>query len=210
MTEHDLDDLLGKHASAHRVPGAAIGLLRDGVETFAFYGVADARTGAPVTVASRFAVGSLTKSMVATVVARLAAEGRLSLDDPVAAHVPELRGAGWAQRATVRDLLASRSGLPLRTALEFGFAADQDPDDDVLSRFATRFAAEEPTAVAWSSRIVEAIASLSSMCPPTTPRPRLNWPRTSAQRFLDVQEHRTLLSCLTPLRLLSPAPPAIR
>lgn len=75
------------------MPGAAIGVLRDGVETFAYYGIANARTGAPVTRASRFGVGSLTKSMVATVVARFAEDGRLSLDDPLAAHVPELRGA---------------------------------------------------------------------------------------------------------------------
>src|SRR5439155_16370746 len=149
-TEQDLSDLLREHAGAHRVPGAALGILRDGVETFAWYGVADTRTAVPVSAASCFGVGSLTKSMVATVVARLAAAGRLSLDDPVAAHVPELRGAGWAEHATVRDLLASRSGLPLRTALEFGFAADQDPDDDVLSRFATKVAAEAPTTVAWS------------------------------------------------------------
>ena len=57
--------------------------------------------------------------MVATAVARLVDAGRLSLDDSVAAHVPELRGAGWAARATVRDVLANRSRLPLRAELEF-------------------------------------------------------------------------------------------
>lgn len=150
MTEQDLADLLREHAFAHGVPGAAIGVLRDGVETFAWYGIANARTGAPVTAESRFGVGSLTKSMVATVVARLAEDGRLSLDDPVVAHAPELRGATWAERATVRDLLANRSGLPLRVALEFDFAAQDDEDDDVLSRFAARVAAEEPTSVDWS------------------------------------------------------------
>ena len=62
--------------------------------------------------------------MVATVIARLAEAGRLSLDDPVAAHVPELRAGGWAERATLRDLLANRSGLPLRAGLEFDFAAE--------------------------------------------------------------------------------------
>jgi CubicO group peptidase (beta-lactamase class C family) len=149
MIEQDLTDLLGEHASAQGVPGAAIGILRDGVETFACYGVADARTGASVTMASRFAVGSLTKPMVATVVARLADDGRLSLDDPVAASIPELRAAAWAGRATLRDLLANRSGLPLRVGLEFAFAA-RDGDDGVLSRFAARVAAEEPTPVAWS------------------------------------------------------------
>lgn len=150
MTEQDLNDLVREHASAHGVPGAAIGVLRDRLEMFACYGVANTRTGAPVTAASRFSVGSLTKSMVATVVARLAEAGRLSLDDPVAAYAPELRGAAWAERATLRELLANRSGLPLCMGLEFDFAAHEDEQHDVLSKFATRVAAEEPTSVAWS------------------------------------------------------------
>jgi CubicO group peptidase (beta-lactamase class C family) len=150
VTEQELADLLREHASAHRVPGAALGVLHDGVEMFAWYGVANSRTGVPITAESRFGVGSLTKSMVATVVARLAEDGRLSLDDRVVAHVPELRGAAWAERASVRDLLANRSGLPLRVALEFDFTAHEDGGDDVLSRFAARVAAEEPTSAAWS------------------------------------------------------------
>lgn len=150
MNERELADLLREHASAHRVPGAAVGVLRQGVETFAFSGVADVRTGAPVTAESGFGAGSLTKSMVATVVARLAEAGRLSLDDPIVAHVPELRGTGWAERATVRDLLANRSGLPLRAQLEFDFAPEEDEGDDVLSRFATRVAETEPTTASWS------------------------------------------------------------
>src|ERR671930_542066 len=109
MTEQELADLLREHASRHGVPGAAVGVLRDGEETLASYGIADARTGATVTSESLFAVGSLTKSMVATVVVRLAEVGRLSLDDPVGAHVPELRGTTWAERASVHDLLANRS-----------------------------------------------------------------------------------------------------
>ena len=150
MTEQELNDLLRRHASAHQVPGAAIGVLRDEAETFAYYGVAKATTGAPVTATSCFAVGSLTKSMVATVVARLAGDGRLSLDDPVVACVPELRAAAWAERANVRDLLANRSELPLRVGLEFDFAAHEEPGDDVLSKFAARVASEEATSVPWS------------------------------------------------------------
>ncbi|HET8873245.1 MAG TPA: hypothetical protein VFM83_06125 [Gaiellaceae bacterium] len=34
MIEQDLADLLREHAAAHRVPGAAIGVLRNGVEMF--------------------------------------------------------------------------------------------------------------------------------------------------------------------------------
>jgi CubicO group peptidase (beta-lactamase class C family) len=149
VTERDMAELLRERALAHGVPGAVIGLLCDGDVLVARHGVANTQTGVPVTAESRFGVGSLTKSMVATVVARLAVEGQLSLDDPVTAHVPELRGATWAERATLRDLLANRSRLPLRVALEFDFAATED-DDAVLSRFAARVGAEEPTPVEWS------------------------------------------------------------
>jgi beta-lactamase class C len=78
------------------VPGAAVGILCDGATTTAYHGLADTGTGEPVTSETRFRLGSLTKPMVATVLARLAEEGRLSLDDSVATHVPELRGAAWA------------------------------------------------------------------------------------------------------------------
>ncbi len=132
------------------MPGAAIGILRAGTATTAYYGVADVSTGELVTPETLFSVGSLTKSMVATVIARLAEEGRLSLDDPVAAHVPELHGGGWAQGATLRDLLANRSGLPLRAGLEFDFAARGGEDDGALSRLAADVPAGVPAATFWS------------------------------------------------------------
>lgn len=148
MTELELTSLLREHASTHSVPGAAIGVLRDGAVTTAYSGIADTTTGEAVTSDTRFAVGSLTKSMVATVVARLAEAGRLSLDDSAAAHVPELRSTGWGERATVRDLLANRSRLPLRAELEF--SGLQGEEEDVLSRFAAKVATGAPTTRFWS------------------------------------------------------------
>ncbi len=149
MTDPDLGALLAKHASAQGIPGATLGVLRDEVATIATYGIEDVRTGKPVDAGSRVSVGSLTKSMVATVVARLAAQGRLGLEDSVASHVPELAGASWARTATLRDLLANRSGLPLRLGLEFDFEST-DTGEDALARFAARVAAEEATPMPWS------------------------------------------------------------
>jgi CubicO group peptidase (beta-lactamase class C family) len=143
----DLTDLLREHGSRHSVPGAAIGVLQVGTSTTAYYGVEDVTTGKAVTSETRFSVGSLTKSMVATVVARLAEEGSLSLDDLVAARVPELRRIAWAERATLRDLLANRSGLPLRNELEFGFAGRRDQE---VARLADDLAAAVPVSDVWS------------------------------------------------------------
>ena len=170
VNEVDLAALLGKHASRHSVPGAAVGILRDGATTTAYYGVADVKTGVPVTSQTRFSVGSLTKSMVATVIVGLAEAGRLSLDDAVAAHIPELRGSGWAERANVRDLLANRSGLPLRAELEFGFASHADEDDSALSRLVTEVGPGLPVGDFWSytnlgwcllGRVIETVTGAS-------------------------------------------------
>lgn len=150
MNEEGLAGLLREHARRHSVPGAVLGILRKGATTAACYGVADVRTGAPVTTKTLFSVGSLSKSMVATVIARLAADGRLSLDDPVTGHVPELRRAGWAQGVTLRDLLANRSGVPLSDDLEFGFDGRPDKDDGALSRLAAHVATATPTGGFWS------------------------------------------------------------
>jgi len=167
MDEEDLAALLREHAVRHSVPGAAIGVLRDGTATTTCYGAADIATGEPVTPRTRFSAGSLTKSMVATVIAGLTEAGRLSLDDPVAAHVPELRANGWAGRATLRDLLANRSALALRAGLEFGFDDRKDHDDGALSRLVADAATGGPAGDFWSytnvgwcvaGRVIETVA----------------------------------------------------
>ena len=149
MPDFDLSRLLEEHASAQSVPGAALGVLHDGEVSTAYAGVADTTSGEPVTPETRFAIGSLGKPMVATVIAGLAAAGRLSLDDPAATHVPELRGSAWAAQATVRDLLANRARVPLTVDSEFSGSPGEE-DDDVLSRYAARVAAGVPTPPLWS------------------------------------------------------------
>jgi serine-type D-Ala-D-Ala carboxypeptidase/endopeptidase len=69
----------------------------------------------------RFEIGSITKTMTATLVALLAAEGRLSLDDGVGRWLP----AGPNGGITLRQLATHTSGLP-RVAANFRPA---DPDN---------------------------------------------------------------------------------
>jgi len=58
-----------------------------------------------------FLLASITKPMTAAVIMRLVEEGRLTLDDPVAKHLPELTG-GDRPSITIRHLLNHTSGLP--------------------------------------------------------------------------------------------------
>lgn len=63
----------------------------------------------PVREQTLMSIASLTKTYTATVVLRLAEQGRLRLDDPVARFLPHVPGA---RRVTVRQLLGHTSGYP--------------------------------------------------------------------------------------------------
>jgi CubicO group peptidase (beta-lactamase class C family) len=75
----------------------------------ASFGLADQETGRANGPATLFTTGSITKSVTATLILGLAEEGRLDLDAPLSAYLPELRGA---ERYTVGDVLGHRAGLP--------------------------------------------------------------------------------------------------
>jgi CubicO group peptidase (beta-lactamase class C family) len=169
MHQQDLASLLQRHAADTRVPGAAIGILDNGAVTTAYCGVANAASGEPITPETRFSAGSLTNSMVATVIARLARDGHLSLDDLVTHHLPELPKHGWAEQATLRDLLANRAGIALSTDLEFGFDAHDAEDDGALARLVAEIPPSTNTGF-WSyanlgwcvlGRVIETTSELS-------------------------------------------------
>lgn len=63
----------------------------------------------PLTLSSRFVVGSLTKQVTASLVLQQVDAGRVSLDAPIATYI-EL-GADWTKRVKVRHLLNHTSGI---------------------------------------------------------------------------------------------------
>jgi CubicO group peptidase (beta-lactamase class C family) len=93
-------------------PGCAVGVYRGGAIAFARgYGLADLQHGAPITPRTPFTTGSLSKQFTAASVLWLAREGKLSLDDPVRRHVPELDPMHDAGPVTVRQLIHHTSGM---------------------------------------------------------------------------------------------------
>lgn len=82
--------------------------------------------GAPAADAA-FEIGSVSKTMVAALVARLVEAGRWSLDDPIARHLPEgtVVPRQGERQILVRDLLTHTSGLPVLPAdMQGGTQAD--------------------------------------------------------------------------------------
>jgi CubicO group peptidase (beta-lactamase class C family) len=91
-------------------PGAAVAVVRDGELLYARgYGSANLEYGIPIGPSTVFHVASVSKHLTAFAVHLLAEEGRLSLDDDVRSHVPEL--ADFGARITLRHLIHHTSGL---------------------------------------------------------------------------------------------------
>ena len=82
-----------------RVPGVAVGLLLDGTEHTAGFGVTNVEHPLPVDADTLFQIGSTTKTATATLALQLAEAGRLDLDAPVRAYLPDLRLADEAVAA---------------------------------------------------------------------------------------------------------------
>jgi CubicO group peptidase (beta-lactamase class C family) len=91
-------------------PGCALGVYRDGRIIYTRgYGMADLERRVPITPATVFDIGSTSKQFAAASIVLLAQDGRLSLDDDVRRHIPEL--PAYDQPITIRHLLHHTSGL---------------------------------------------------------------------------------------------------
>ena len=108
------DRVIDEVATAAGFNGAVV-LMRDGVVVHErAVGLAQRNPDRPFTVDTPSDGGSLAKTLTAALLWELAAEGRLSLDDPVTRHLPGYPYAGQ----TLRDLLTHRNGLPDYGAFE--------------------------------------------------------------------------------------------
>src|SRR5215831_16611575 len=72
------------------------------------YGEINGTEKKPLTAASRFRIGSITKMYTATMILQLVEEGKLKLTDTLDKFVPQVPNAG---KITIAQILAHRSGI---------------------------------------------------------------------------------------------------
>lgn len=91
-------------------PGCALGVYHDGEIVYTRgYGMADLERSVPITPHTVFDIGSTSKQFTAAAIVLLAQQGRLSLDEDVRRHIPEL--PAYSRPVTIRHLLNHTSGL---------------------------------------------------------------------------------------------------
>lgn len=105
-----LDSALARIMAEQGVPGAVVGVTNGSTQWVKAYGVQNIRDRRPVTVDTRFPIGSTSKPFTATAVMQLVQEGRLSLQDSLVIFFPRLPPAFHS--ITLEQLLLHRSGTP--------------------------------------------------------------------------------------------------
>ncbi len=100
----------------HHVPGVAIAVLRDGkLVHSAGYGTREAGTASTVDAETLFSVGSVSKVVTAATTLRLAAGGKLALDQDIATYLRSWKVPATPQvpapQLTLRMLISHTSGL---------------------------------------------------------------------------------------------------
>jgi len=122
-----LDERLKRMVEKPTMVGMAVGIVENGRITFlSGYGETLEGSGEKVTPETVFRWASVSKGVASTMVAKLAEDGRLRFDQPVAAVAPSLHLPGRNElKATVGDVLSHRLGL-YRNAFDNKLEEGQD------------------------------------------------------------------------------------
>jgi beta-lactamase class C len=96
------------------IPGMAVAVTRNGENYFYNYGVTSKQTQQPVTAATLFEIGSISKTFTATLASYAQLDGKLDLSDSASKHLPSLRGSSFDQVSLLNLGTHTAGGLPLQ------------------------------------------------------------------------------------------------
>lgn len=104
VVRHEMDRL--------PIPGVAVGVLYEGEETIAGFGVTSVENPLPVTPKTLYQIGSITKTYLGTLVMRLVEMGKLDLNVPLKTYLPDLQlqDAAAMNEATLFHCLTHTGG----------------------------------------------------------------------------------------------------
>lgn len=109
-----LDKFITKEIIDYKVPGLAIGIIKDNDVVFMHgYGVTSLNSNSKITPETVFPIASCTKTFTAACIGILVDEGKLQWNDKVIKYLPDFKLSDpWiTKELTISDLLCHRSGL---------------------------------------------------------------------------------------------------
>jgi CubicO group peptidase (beta-lactamase class C family) len=139
MSQLIFNEFVETASKKFNIPGVAVGVWAGGEEVYACHGVTSVENPLPVDQDTLFLVASVTKTLTATTLMRLVAEGKVELNAPVRRYVPafRLKDMQAADTITVLHLLNHTAGLDWRVSASTG------EGDDALARLVAKMAEME-------------------------------------------------------------------
>jgi beta-lactamase class C len=98
----------------YAIPGMAVGVIHHGETHFFSYGVASIASHMPVTGATLFEIGSVSKTLAATLASYAAVTGKLSLSDSPGRYLTELQGSKLDAVSLINLGTHTPGGFPLQ------------------------------------------------------------------------------------------------
>jgi D-alanyl-D-alanine carboxypeptidase len=95
----------------------------------------------------RVRIGSITKSMTATILLQLQEEGALDLDDPIGAYLPGVLPYEGEDELTVRELIGHRGGVPDYLGSIYTSLLEDDDLTDFYANYRTHYRSSELIAI---------------------------------------------------------------
>ncbi len=135
-----IDVLAKEWMKAHKIPGMAVGVIKDNKVLFLKgYGYADIETARPVTPKTVFFIASGAKPFTAMTLGFLVNEGKLEWDEPIRNYLPDLKMVdGYAtQHMSARDLLRHSIGLPKKDSVWKRYIGTKHTRRDFMKEFST-------------------------------------------------------------------------
>jgi CubicO group peptidase (beta-lactamase class C family) len=124
-----IDAVITKALADQKIPGAAVAVIvNDKIVLLKGYGLRSIESNLPFTPDTIIPIASVTKQFTVAGLGTLVRQGKLDWDKPVRDYMPDFRvGDDYATlKATPRDLVTHRIGMPRHDALWFGTTLDRE------------------------------------------------------------------------------------
>jgi len=129
VIDRTLERFVQEQMIASKIPGLSLVVLKGGATAERHFGFRELHHRTAPTSDTRYGIGSVTKVFTALAVMQLVGEGRVDLDAPLTAYLPDEAVAFGA--ATVRQVMAHAAGLPAlgwsETKMSAGWPMDGFP-----------------------------------------------------------------------------------
>ena len=134
-----VDTALQPVIAKYGIPGMAVGIVVEG-ETYVFsYGVASTETRQPVTSDTLFELGSVSKTLTATLTSYAQVSGYLSLSDKTSKYLPSLQDSKFGEVRLLDLGTHTPGGLPLQVPDEI-----RNPQSSTVSQLMERWRQGKP------------------------------------------------------------------